>query len=165
MHRILMNINKITNTVIALSIILVIISPFVGLVFFAISVGSFELYQFIRTRKPNTTNLKLQLSPGEKNTYSKFHIFFKYPTTAMDSSSALATIQVSSIGMGALLGLRGLYVFAVLVALNYVLAANLAFRLNPRHYYSNAKRLTDKQQLEALDIEDIIKKIRETRSH
>ncbi len=160
MHYILENIHKITIIFMVLSAIATILYPYAGLAVFAAYVGSLESYHFIRSRRSLVGSTDLNLSNAEKKVYGKHHIYFRYPATARECSSAYSLIQISSIGIGILLALRGLYLPALLAACNYFVAATLAMRLNPRHFYENANRLTQKQSLELLDIEDIIKKIK-----
>lgn len=160
MHLLLQHIIKVTNVMMVISAVTILLVPSIGIPVFVIFVGLLESYHFIRTRKSPAEVPLLNLSDGEKSIFQKYLLFFKYPITSMDCSAAYSLIQLSSLGVAVLVALKGSYVLAILIGLNYFLAATLAMRLNPLHFYRSSSRLNNPQRLELKNIESVISKIR-----
>ena len=125
-----------------LTIILLIISFFYptqaswGFVAFFVIL---EVYLFVtsRNRKYSSTE-KIHFTDEEKQIVNKYYLYFKYPHTVKSLSTSLSLIALSAIIWVPWLLYNHLWLQAIIVGLNYIVAQHLSTKLNIRFYLHDA---------------------------
>lgn len=162
MYSFFRSVDKITNIVmIFITILTLFLAPY-GAALFVIYVATLEIYWFTRLKSPKEVH-GIDFTDSEMEVYKKYWLHFQYPSTSRTYSSTLSMIQLSSIGIAILLALKGYYVAAIVLGLNYFIAGPLSMRMNPSFFYSNAKRISGNQSKEIDDLNSISTKMQENR--
>ena len=109
-------------------------------VFFCVF-GLFELYVWAmdclgRPKVEPYTN-PMGFGVDEARIFSKYHLFFKYPSACSGFSGLLSAVQLSTLIWVPLLLFRHFWVAAAIIAVNWYLAGWLAMRLNPARFLND----------------------------
>ncbi len=124
-----------------------ILVPLVLLVFwfpFVVSIVLIVLFFLIEVSGIAPTLFKvkpskeLKLTPDEEKIFSEYYVFFRYRLGAQDISRMFAIMQVATVLFVPLFLYKGLYIPAGVFAVNYIVLAWFAPKLNPVHYLGDA---------------------------
>lgn len=136
-------------------------NPFIGS---SIFIGFSTLFNIWVYVAQYLGKVKLNLntfSDKEKEVIKKYPIFFKYTFAARSTSAIASGIYLLGVILIIFLLLKGMWIYAILMAINTVLAMLIQSKLNPQHFLHEAveKRKKSEFQNEMIAVDSAIKKI------
>lgn len=151
----------------ALTIILLVTSFFYPTLASWVFVAFFvilEAYVLVTSRKrENSFAGGAHFNQEEKQTIEKYHLYFRYPYTAKSLSTSLSLIALSGIIWVPWLLYNHLWLQAIIVGLNYIVAQHFSTKLNIRFYLHDAveKLGQEEHRKEMLLVDSICNKLSE----
>ena len=126
--------------------------------FFVVFFVILEAYLFITSRNcKHSFAGNVHFNEGEKEIIEKYHLYFKYPYTAKSLSTSLSLIALSAIIWVPWLLYNHLWLQAIIVGLNYIVAQHFSTKLNIRFYLRDAvERLKQEEHRKEMVLVDSI---------
>lgn len=101
-----------------------------------------------------------KLTARENALLREYFLFFRYPMTSRGLSSTIAGFQASAFIWVPLLIYKQYYVQALIIGINYFVAAPLAVKLNPQHYLRReALKGSPEREAQLIEIESLLNKL------
>jgi hypothetical protein len=118
-----------------LLIILTFFKPLIGSMFFIIIVALLELWIILANiTKIQVNNDNNKYTLNEIKMIERYRLFFRYPFASRIFSPVFSGIQLAVFPLVPWLLIKGLYIQAVIIGLNYFVATQLAVILNPQFF-------------------------------
>lgn len=116
-------------------VILSFVKPTLGSWAFIIIVALLELWIVLANRsKIKVKNDNNKYTPKEVEIIERYRLFFQYPFASRIFSPAFSAIQLAVFPLVPWLLIKGLFIQAVVIGLNYFIATQLAVTLNPQFF-------------------------------
>lgn len=116
-------------------VLLTFFKPTLGSWVFIIIVALLELWILLANRsKIKVKNESNKYTPKEVEVIERYRLFFQYPFASRIFSPAFSAIQLAVFPLVPWLLIKGLFIQAIVIGLNYFVATQLAVILNPKFF-------------------------------
>lgn len=134
-------------------VILAFFEPLLGSWVFIIITAFLEVWVVLTNSiKIKVKNSNNKYTPHEVEMIEKYRIFFKYPFLSRNLSPIFSGIQLAIFPLVPWFLIKGLYIQAVIIGLNYFVATQLVVILNPQFFLHD--------NLDKGKIKDLIQEVR-----
>jgi len=111
------------------------IKPTIGSWTFIIIVALLELWIVLANRsKIKVKNDNNKYTPKEVEVIERYRLFFQYPFASRTFSPAFSAIQLAVFPLVPWFLIKGLFIQAIVIGINYFIASQLAVILNPQFF-------------------------------
>ncbi len=116
-------------------VILTFFKPFIGSLVFIIIAALLEIWIVLaNSSKIKVKNDNNKYTSKEIELIQRYPLFFRYPITSRMLSPMFSGIQLAAFLLVPWLFIKGLYLQAIVIGLNYFVATQLAVILNPQFF-------------------------------